>query len=88
MENKKIDYIFKDICLTVGGDGSSKLYTVTNIHTGKTQVVVEKSISIRMPIQKYEEAMQIYERLNGSGRVISIEDLLKIRGFEFPKGEK
>lgn len=79
METKETNYIFKDIASTMGGDSSSKVYTVTTIHTGETQIVIEKTISKRLPIQEYNEAMQMYERLNGSGRIITLEDLIEIR---------
>lgn len=67
MKNK--DYIFNYLRESCGPSEGSKLYLVTDIKTGETEVVIEKKIIERMPIQELEKAEDLYERLNcGWGR--------------------
>lgn len=76
-ENKT--HIIKELGSTVGGGESSKIYAITNITSGKTEVVVEKTISQRFPVQEYEKAEKLYERLNGGNgrRVYTLDDLVE-----------
>lgn len=74
-------HIIKEIRSSNGSDEGGRLYVITTIHSGETEVVLEKTIKKRMPIQQYEEAELMYERLTGGGgrRVITIEDLLEFK---------
>lgn len=76
---KETTHIIKDIASTIGAGESSKIYVITSIATGETEVVVEKTISKRMSIKKYHEALAMYERLGDSGYIVSIEDIIKLR---------
>lgn len=67
MQHKRTeDYIFHDMRKQIGGDEETRLYTITTIKTGKTEVVVEKTLTQRMPIQKLAKAEDLYERLTCS----------------------
>lgn len=66
---KEKDMIFSDLVSSEGSDEGSKVYTVTDIKSGKTEIVIQKTITERYPIQDYEKVMDLYERLScGSGR--------------------
>lgn len=66
---KEKDMMFGDIAKSISAGESSKVYTVTTIKTGETQLVIEKTITERYPVQDYEKVMDLYERLNcGGGR--------------------
>lgn len=81
MEEKKKDYIFNNIgsVIGIGGGESSKVYTITTIKTGETEIVIEKTISKRFPITEYEKAMDLYDNVNGGGYIIELEDLRDIK---------
>jgi hypothetical protein len=74
---KEKDVIFNDLASSTGTNESSKVYTVTEIRTGETEIVVEKRIIERFPIQEYDNVIDLYERLNcGGGRkVFKLEEL-------------
>lgn len=66
---KEKDMIFSDLVSSEGSGESSKVYTITTIKDGKTEIVIQKTITERYPVQDYEKVMDLYERLNcGSGR--------------------
>lgn len=63
------DFIFKTLREMIGGGESSKIYAVIDVKSGETELVIEKTISERYPIQELEEVKRLYERINGgSGR--------------------
>lgn len=74
---KKETYLIKDIRETCGSGEGARMYAITTIATGETEIVIKKSITERMPIQDYEKAIDLYERLTcGSGRkVFKLEEL-------------
>jgi len=70
-------HIIKDLRSTIGGGEGAKLYVVTTVSDCTTEVVVEKNISERFPIQELEKATDLFERLTcGGGRKCwSLEEL-------------
>ena len=55
-------------CWSTGGE-SGKLIVLTNVKSGKTEVIVEHTISEHFKIQDLEKATDLYERLHcGGGR--------------------
>lgn len=81
---EKRTHIVHDLASASSSDGSAIIvYSITGITDGETDVVVNYTVSKRYPVQKFEEAMRDYERLHGSGRIISLEDLLEIRGYKY-----
>lgn len=70
-------FIFKDLCSSSGGDESTRMYIEIDTRDGDSTIVIKKSVSCRMPIQKIKEAKDLYERLTcGNGRqVFTPEDL-------------
>lgn len=77
MNMKKRDYIFNKLRMQGGADESCELYIVTDVRTGQTEVVLDKKISQRFPIQEIEKAEDLWERLTcgGGRRVFKPEDL-------------
>ena len=51
---------------------------ITTVHSGKTEIVIEKTITKRMPVQDLRKAKEMYEQLTcGNGRrAYEIEDLI------------
>lgn len=66
MENNP-KYIFKDLCSSVGSGESSKVYLSTNMDSGKSELVIEKTITERYPTKDYAQVMNLHERLNAGG---------------------
>ena len=56
-------YLIGDLAASEGGNESQRMYAITNLRTGKTNVVVEYTFSARFPVEKIEEADRLYERL-------------------------
>ncbi|KKN06994.1 hypothetical protein LCGC14_1071840 [marine sediment metagenome] len=79
-ENEPQSHISYNLRESSGSSEGARLYIITTISTGKTEVVLEKTIKKRFPIQKFNDVKLMYERLNGGGgrRVITIEDLIKL----------
>ena len=62
-------HIIKEIASTGGTSESSRIYVIITVHSGKSEVVIEKTITKRMPVQEYNKAVDLYEKLNhGNGR--------------------
>lgn len=70
-------YIHNKLKEIFGSSEGSKVTLTTNLKTGKSELVVEKTIREYFPVTDYEKVMDLYERLNcGSGRqVFKLEDL-------------
>lgn len=90
MDKSKLvsDFISKELASRFGGGEATKLYVITNVHAGDTEVVVEHTISERYPIQELEKAADIYERFGlGGGRYcMTLEQILNFRPVN-PKKE-
>lgn len=71
MKNKeeKPSWIYKDIVSSMGADEKSKVYLSTNMETGESELIIEKTIVERYPTKDYEKVMDLHERLTcGGGR--------------------
>lgn len=80
-------YIYHDLRETIGSDGEySKLELIINPDTEEVTVKLQKSYSKRYSLKELEQAERDYEALNGSGYVIDIERLKKMR-YTDPKKE-
>ena len=69
------------------GTSSARCYLMINKDTGEGEVIVEKSISVRLPLSEIREAEDIYNRLTDlTGGLIDfgIPDLLKAIGRKRP----
>lgn len=77
---KKVDFIIRDFHKTQGTQEGCRVYTITGVHDGKTEVVIEKTVSARYPVQKLNEVLDLHEKLTGGGgrRIISIDDIYAI----------
>jgi len=65
----KIDSIINNIVSTHGSSESSEVYTITDIKTGETEIVISKTFTERYSIKEYPKVMELYEGLNrGGGR--------------------
>lgn len=74
---KKPHWIYKDLVSSGSGNESSRVYMSTDTHDGKSELIIEKTIIERYPVQEYEKVMDLYDRLNcGSGRKLwSLEEI-------------
>jgi hypothetical protein len=75
---EKVPYgISKDLRTSMGSHESTKTYLYVVIATGEVEIVVEHTVSQRMPVSDYEKALDLHERLTcGNGRrVYTPEDL-------------
>lgn len=76
MADKKT-HLFQNLKQQGSSDESARLYMCVTIHSGKAEIIVEKTITQRFPVEKYETAERLYERLTcgGGRRVYTLEDL-------------
>ena len=61
-----------------GGCGENyRLYAITTIHSGKTEVVLDFTISKRFPIQEIEKAEAMKDKLTACGgrRIYDLEEI-------------
>lgn len=73
-------YIYHDLRETISSDGEySKLQLIINVETEEIEVKLQKSYSKRYSLKDLEQAERDYEVLNGSGYVVDIERLKKLR---------
>jgi hypothetical protein len=66
-----------------GGTSSARCYLMIDKDTGDGEVIVEKSISVRLPLSEIRDAEDIYKRLTdttGGLKAFGIPDLLKAIG--------
>lgn len=76
MRKETQHFIYKDIISSIGAGESSKVFQQTTIHSGITELVIEKTIREYYPIQHYEKVMDLFERLNCVERKIwSLEEI-------------
>lgn len=75
----KTESLIHDLKSSVGSGQRSSVYQYTDIHSGKTELVIEKTIIERYPVTEYEKVMKIYDNLNRGGgrRLWSLNDLTK-----------
>ena len=66
---EKREYISNKLRESMGGDHHTKVTLVSNVATGKTEVILSHEISQRFPLTEIAKAEDLYERLTcGSGR--------------------
>lgn len=65
-------------CISSSGE-STEIIIIINATDGTTKVKLEKSYSEYFDITDLDKAEDLYETLNGSGYVIDIERLAKLR---------
>lgn len=66
---KKPKWIYKDIVSSESSRESSKVYTSTDTDNGKSELIIEKTITERYPMEDYDKVMDLHDRLHcGSGR--------------------
>ena len=77
--SKKETHITKDIVSVQGAGESSRVYLIVDISDGEAELVVEKTITERYPVQDYDKVMKLHENRNRGGgrRVWTLEDLTK-----------
>jgi hypothetical protein len=72
---EKQTHIIKDLRSSTGGNRSSRMYVITTVSDGRTEVVVEHSIAKRFPVQELDKAEALYEKLDYVG--IGLDELVK-----------
>jgi hypothetical protein len=74
---EKETHIIKELAQGCGSRESRRMYTITAIHSGETQVVIDYTITKRFPIQKLEEAKKMYKDLEKGGgrRVYKLDEI-------------
>lgn len=78
--SEKHTHITKDFVRSGGGNEGTRVYTITSINDGKTEVVLERTISERYPVQKLNEVLDMAKDMDAGGgrRMVFIEDLLDV----------
>lgn len=62
-------FIFKDIYVQGGSGESARVYLCVHISDGKSELVIEKTITERFPVTDFDKVTDLYERLTcASGR--------------------
>ena len=71
------DFIIKDLHNLQGSSESCRLYAITTVRTGETELVLDKTISERFKVQELKKVEDLYERLTcGGGRkMFTLEEL-------------
>ena len=61
-----------------GSDESTRMFVEIDTENGLSEIVIERSIRQRMPVQRIKKAKRLYEQLTGgSGRkIFKLEDLV------------
>ena len=79
-DRKPQPYLTQELKSSMGSDESSRVYAITCVANGKTEVVIEKTITKRAPIEELEEVLDQYEQMNGGGgrRVITIDEMVDV----------
>lgn len=67
MKREKIHYIIKDFKNKQGSDEHFRVYTVTSVIDGRTEVVFETTQVSRYPVDKLNEILEIADRISGGG---------------------
>lgn len=77
---KEDKYIFHELKSTFSSSGeSSELKIIIDVDNEDVSVRLEKSYSKTYKLSELEDAKRDYEKLNGSGYIIDIDRLLKMR---------
>lgn len=85
----KPTHIFKELARCSSSDYSSgEVYLSVNLATGESKIVLTRTVGVTFETKDYEKALKTHENLHGSGRIITIDDLLKIRGKYNPSSQK
>lgn len=76
---KDILFIHNELRCSIGSSESSSVTLVTDLHTGKSELVIRKEYTERYRVKDYDTVMELYEGLNrGGGRHIpKLKDLTK-----------
>ncbi len=76
------DYEYKELRSSVGGGEIAELNLVTNMKTGESFIKLKMSYSKRYKTSELEQAQRDMEALIGSGFIIDIERLVKMRNTD------
>ena len=77
MTKEKRTHITQNLRQVCGSTEGTKMYVITTVHSGETEVVVDHKISKRFPVQDLEQAEEMFEKLtHGRGRrVYGLEEI-------------
>lgn len=80
MEREIITHITKDFKNSYGGGEGCKVYTITSLSDGQTEVVIETTQTARYPVQQLNEVLKLADNITGGGgrRVVSVDDIAAI----------
>lgn len=73
------DLIFTDIASCCGSEEKSRVYMVTHVKSGETELVIEKTIMERYPVTDLKKVIKLHDDLNRGGgrRLWKLKDLTK-----------
>lgn len=64
-------FIYKSLAAQIGGSESARMFVQIDTSTGESEIVIEKTVSQRLPVTEIDKARDLYERLTcGRGRKI------------------
>lgn len=71
-------FIRKELYSSTGSGEHTEMFIEVDTQTGKSKVIIKKTIIERYPVQKIEEAMALYENITGGGGrpVITLQDFV------------
>jgi len=75
----KKEIIVNQLCASYGTNESSEVKLITDLRTGKSELVISKTITEYYKPQDYDKVMQLHENLNRGGgrRMVKLIDLTK-----------
>ena len=79
----KDKYIYHELKSSISSSGeTSKLTMVVDIETEEVTLMLEKSYSAIYPLKELEKSKRNFDKLNGSGYIVDIERLCKMRSIK------
>lgn len=76
-ERERVDFITQNFVRSGGSHDGVRVYTITNVHDGDTEVVIETSQSARYPVKYLNDVLLFADDLRAGGgrRVVSVDDI-------------
>ena len=74
----KVQSIQQVLCSCIGSNESTKVTLHTDVNSGESSLIIEKTFTERVNVTEYDQVMSIYKKLTGGNgrRVYSLKDFI------------